>query len=87
MGTYTPRDNKKYLFAVPNGSVIGYSWASDHIDLQIFRALGVWGTNEIETVHLQSKILWAITPSGAGHWSELDHKTFWEWVDDYELHT
>lgn len=87
MGTGIPRINRSYLFALPNGNLGKYSWVGDDIDVKIFRKLGVWKPEEVETAHLQAKILGVIQPSGIGHWSELDHKTFWEWVDDYELHT
>lgn len=87
MGTYAPRNNGEYLYAEPNGHMGRYTWMGDSIDLKIFRTLGVWEPKEVEMAQLQSRILRAIQPLGVGHWSELDHKTFWEWVDDYELHT
>ena len=87
MGMYIPQGSEGYMYAKPNGKVGNYSWSSDHIDLKIFQKLGVWRPREVETALLQSRILKAIQPSSAGHWSELDYKTFWEWVDDYELHT
>ena len=85
MGMFIPRDGGRYLFASPDGEVSGYSWASDDLDAKIFRTLGVWRPRETGVAQLQSRMLRAIQPLGAGHWSELNHKTFWEWVDDYEL--
>lgn len=87
MGMYVPCNREGYMFAKPNGNVAGYSWSSDHIDMSIFKTIGVWRPEEVETAVLQSEILRVVTPLGVGHWSYLDHKTFWEWVDNYELHT
>ena len=87
MGIYIPRGHEQYVFASLSGRVGQYSWNGDRADKRIFRAIGTWRPEEVKTAELQSKILWAIQPLGTNHWSKLDHKAFWEWVDDYELHT
>ena len=87
MGTYIPCISERYIFASLIGRVAGHTWESDRADIEISRTIGAWRPEELRTAELQSKILWALQPSGTNRWSELDRKTFWEWVDDYELHT
>ena len=87
MGTYPLHVTKNYIFAAPRGNVSGYSWCADSIDMKIFRTIGAWSSEEMKTAELQSKILEMVSPSITDHWFDLNHKTFWEWVDSYELHT
>lgn len=87
MGTYIPRIGESYLFASLIDRVGRYSWAGDRADMMILRRTGAWRLEEREIVELQSRILKAVSPSGIRHWGKFDHKTFWEWVDGYELHT
>lgn len=87
MGMYLPRVWEQYVFATLDGRVDEYSWTNSRADKKIFRAIGTWRPEEVKIAELQSKILWAMQPLDVNHWSKLDHKVFWEWVDDYELHT
>lgn len=84
---FIPKKGDEYYYTFPGGNVSSYSWAGDEIDMKISRTIGAWRPKEKGLAQLQSRMLEVITTSNVDHWSNLDHKTFWGWVDDYELHT
>ena len=72
---FIPEKRDEYYFASLTG-VYPYMWENDSIDLRIARSTGIFPYT------VEGRKLAALQ-----HALLIETSMFWEWVDDYELHT